>query len=339
MDDKKDYSLSFIRFIATIMIVCCHIFQQYDIWLAQFFNVGVQIFLFISGYLHSTKRDNRLSFFLRKVKRLLVEYYVFLIPVLVFIFCINRINLEIKDAVNLVALSGTVHELGHLWFVPTILVCYLLTPLFWDILDSYTKNIQLLKFLIINTIIFIFFHMILKSTINPAWISCYLCGMIAKKFGGGGEGKRIYALKWGLFGSTILYLVIRMCYAVNVIPNINKVESILFVVFNYGHVLLSIVIVYMLKKIWSPKAIVRNKYVKNFLNLSDRYSYDVYLVHHILVLGTYSVFNFIDNIVIGLLIATTITIIWAIIINLLSALIGNRCQINRNHLGSDTQKI
>lgn len=50
---NKNYAISAIRFISCISIVLCHILQYYDIELAFWFNVAVQIFLMISGYLYS----------------------------------------------------------------------------------------------------------------------------------------------------------------------------------------------------------------------------------------------------------------------------------------------
>ena len=174
---EKDYSLSFVRFIAMLMIVFCHIFQYFDSWIAQFLNVGVQMFLFLSGYLHANRNDNRLLFLFKKTKRLLLDYYVYLVPVLMIIMSYNIINMSYKDAVNLLTLSGTIHELGHLWFVPTILVCYFLTPLFWDILDSDYGRRPIFLFCIVNIVVFVFFQMVLKCSIKPAWIICYFLGM------------------------------------------------------------------------------------------------------------------------------------------------------------------
>lgn len=51
-----DYSVSLIRLIATIFIITCHIMQYLSIELAWWFNVGVQIFLCMSGYLYGKKK-------------------------------------------------------------------------------------------------------------------------------------------------------------------------------------------------------------------------------------------------------------------------------------------
>lgn len=49
---KKDYSISAIRLLAFIFIVSCHLCQYYSHPIRSWLNVGVQMFLFISGHLY-----------------------------------------------------------------------------------------------------------------------------------------------------------------------------------------------------------------------------------------------------------------------------------------------
>lgn len=54
---KKDESISLIRLCAFCMIFTCHILQYWGQELAWWFNIGVQIFLCISGYLYGGKKS------------------------------------------------------------------------------------------------------------------------------------------------------------------------------------------------------------------------------------------------------------------------------------------
>lgn len=49
--EKYSFSISCIRVIATLLIILCHIVQEYDntmlVMIGQIFNVGVIIFFFI----------------------------------------------------------------------------------------------------------------------------------------------------------------------------------------------------------------------------------------------------------------------------------------------------
>ena len=57
------YSISLLRMVAMLSIVSCHIFQYYGNFLAWWFNVGVQIFLCISGYLYGQKDIGEITAF------------------------------------------------------------------------------------------------------------------------------------------------------------------------------------------------------------------------------------------------------------------------------------
>lgn len=52
---ERDYSISWIRLIATVSIIVCHVFQFYNNDLCAWFNVGVPLFFIISGYLYGSK--------------------------------------------------------------------------------------------------------------------------------------------------------------------------------------------------------------------------------------------------------------------------------------------
>ena len=57
---NKDYGISMARLLAMLGVIICHFMSSPMInmgALAFLFNVGVQIFLFISGYLYG-KRDS-----------------------------------------------------------------------------------------------------------------------------------------------------------------------------------------------------------------------------------------------------------------------------------------
>lgn len=56
---------------------------------------------------------------------------------------------------------------------------------------------------------------------------------------------------------------------------------------NYGHVLLALSI-FLIAMLCFPLQL-NNKVFKTLLKLSDKYSYDVYLTHHIYILGAHSI--------------------------------------------------
>ena len=62
MELKNRNSINFLRIFAMILILLCHIVQEYDnLYIqmtAQILNIGVPIFIIISGYLYGNKEIN-----------------------------------------------------------------------------------------------------------------------------------------------------------------------------------------------------------------------------------------------------------------------------------------
>ena len=62
------------------MTITCHVLQYYDNVFFRLFNVGVQVFLIISGYLYGIKKIESVPTFLfKQVKKIIVPYWTFLI--------------------------------------------------------------------------------------------------------------------------------------------------------------------------------------------------------------------------------------------------------------------
>ena len=102
---NKDYSISCVRFIAMCFIVVCHMMQRDDfasdiygahIGWAFWFNIGVQMFLFISGFLYGKKESvDTVSFFKRAFPKILVDYYIFVIVMLIAIYISPSYNMSL----------------------------------------------------------------------------------------------------------------------------------------------------------------------------------------------------------------------------------------------------
>ena len=125
-----DLGISFCRCIAMIFIVVCHILQYYNNELAWWFNCGVQIFICISGFLYGQRKiDNGYRFIKKRFIKILSSYYICLLMDIVLLYGFSPQSVDIKGIILMVFCKGTITGLGHLWFVGTILFCYLLTPI------------------------------------------------------------------------------------------------------------------------------------------------------------------------------------------------------------------
>ncbi len=156
------------------MIISCHIFQYLDIELAWWFNTGVQIFLCISGYLYGQKHIGDIrDFYLRRFRKICVPFYNVLIPALMINFFFKKISL--LTAGRALVMNATFPGAGHLWFVPTILFCYVVTPI---LVSFYTKVSRrgyffTTLFAIEISALFCFGF---ADFYNGAWIGCYFIG-------------------------------------------------------------------------------------------------------------------------------------------------------------------
>lgn len=102
LPEHKLASISYIRLIAMFFIIICHFLQYYDNELAWWFNVGVQIFFIISGFLCGGKEINDpIAFIVRQFKKILIPYYTFLIPVSIVYMFFARKSITITSFINL----------------------------------------------------------------------------------------------------------------------------------------------------------------------------------------------------------------------------------------------
>lgn len=108
-------------------------------------NVGVQLFLVIGGFLYGARDiTSPIGFYKRQLKKILIPYYLFLIPVTVLYFAFVPERISLYSAVAVFLCAGTPDRLEHLWFVGYILFCYLITPLLCE-LKKYIRNYSAFK--------------------------------------------------------------------------------------------------------------------------------------------------------------------------------------------------
>ena len=73
MEEQKQYGLSMVRFIAMISIILCHIMQYFGNISCYYLNVGVWLFLFISGFLYGKKDISDVTVFYWNIIKVLLR--------------------------------------------------------------------------------------------------------------------------------------------------------------------------------------------------------------------------------------------------------------------------
>lgn len=330
---RKDYSISCARFIAMCLIVACHMMQRDDfstdihgahIGWAFWFNIGVQMFLFISGYLYGKKSKNdTVSFYKKCFPKILVDYYVFIIVMLIIIYFSPLLDVGVSGAFKLLTFSGTVPGLGHLWFVATILFCYLLTPFFSEVINAIDERSSI-RFWIEACILLLIVQitvMVFLGSFNAAWTNCFIIGMLYSRIEQREKQNR------RLFNGIVIVmclLIVPLQFRLDYWPH-RELPSLIASLYgqfkNYGHVFLGIAAVILIRFIYKKWNSKNDNH--RLLDWSDKYSYDVYLVHHVFVQSSFGCVEFISNRWIALPLAILLTILCSVLLYHVSNFIRN----------------
>lgn len=278
--------ISLLRMLSVFSIISCHIMQFYNSELAWWFNTGVQVFLLISGFLYSQKNIKIKEFYKKNIVKILFDYYVYLFIILFIYLLFKRNYLNLSGIIRaIIGKGGGIKGLEHMWFISTIIICYFLTP-FLQKLKNEIKN----KFFL-----FISF-LILMLCIEPSpyfpgtWINCYIIGYLFGTFSFNEKYKTIF--------NKISFFILIVGIITNIFQiylqyflNIRYETKIEFLLYRYNKIFLAlgifIVFIIYLKRYKS-----KNQYIKNLYKYMNKYSYDIYLTHHIYILGPFSILNF-----------------------------------------------
>ena len=120
--------------IVMLMIITCHVMQYYDFFLAWWFNVGVQIFLCLSGYLYGWKKiENIIEFYRKRLLKILVPYYLtlFSFSLVQYIFA--------RETFNIIKLIKAIFFAFYHHWSRTFMVC----PNYFILLFNYSITSKL----------------------------------------------------------------------------------------------------------------------------------------------------------------------------------------------------
>ena len=279
--NERNYSISFLRLISMVFIVSCHYCRYYGNEFEWWLNVGVQVFFCISGFLYGNKKiDDPVGFITKNFKKILVPYFVFLIPTIAVYFIFARESIGIMDTVRALLCCGTIDGIGHLWFVGYILLCYLVTPyLYWLFkkIEEHTFGYILAIFITLLALaqgISLALDSYFEFGRMAPYFTGYFLAFVIRKYGEK-KFKTLSAIIWA--GAAIAVGVrIYMRYFMGI-------KASWFGYFEqYSHVLLGITI-FTLGYIFLKK--MKNNKI---FSISDEYSYHIYIVHQLLILSPFA---------------------------------------------------
>lgn len=325
--DKR--SITNLRVFATILILCCHLVVTFDNKMiqltGQFFNVGVDLFLIISGYLYGKKEISKKytykNWLISRAKRILTPMYIFMI-FLFFIYLFKGLDIQISHWIayifNLQGLEIYVYGAEHLWYLTVAMACYFITP----ILDKYRnkfnkKNIGILFSILIATQLimsyFIYQQFGRYLTSIELYILAYFIGLYWNSD----------FINYRNFIWSIILIVCAL--AMRLIGRIEFDGTILYdiVISRYTHSLLGLGLFFSGFYITSK---LKNEFIDKIISHFDHISYEIYLVHYMLIGGPLSVL-FTNSDIVNCFIVLICTYILALILNKVSNIVNNKLDL------------
>lgn len=337
---KRDTAISTARMIATILVFLCHTFEEVGSIskkpvissIGNYCSVGVPIFLMISGYLLGRTNYKGLEIEApqtgRRIRKVLLDFYVYSI-----LFVIPLYWFFVRDSVTIKAFLYTLMgrffypKLSHFWYIPYILLCYLMTPIL-KIIKEYLKarfpNIR--KFIASICLIFLIMFIcskVYKWYFQTIYLFCYIfafCLPDILRWKGGHRNMNRMILILAPFCVIANTLKI---YCKNILRL--RLEGVggefLNVLYDVSHFLLGLelfLLIYFLSSKWK---IPRSKVMEHILNVSDKYSYDFYITHMLYVKGILSVMRVTNNYIFNIVLGFTLTMLSAVILRYVCELI------------------
>lgn len=288
------------------MIVLCHIVHYYSFLpaheiIGNFFDCGVQLFIYISGYLYGLRIISgfRKFYYKRIVSIALPAVLVSIFTIIALSFAGDTISIQSVVAYSLdlegllflnwsffETLFSQITSLGPLWFTTIIMLCYLLIPLLQRVYNVVIIKKHYTVFLIIFIIVGLLLCIILRSYIN---ISCFLWFAIGYFTGRIRILDRI-RLKHFVFYSILFVVVI----TVRLVLHRYYDDTDLYLTYcMLSHFVLgtTVVVVY---SFLNNRFSIAVSYITNskIIRALDNYSYYIYLVHGVFYIGTFNFYVF-----------------------------------------------
>lgn len=331
MKNEHNITIQIVRIIAMFSIVICHLCNYSNNKLinplGQFFDVGVFIFIFVSGYLYGNKSiDNVVKWFFKRIKKVWVPAFIFSVFVIFLTMAMTNV-IDFKYIYiylfNLQYFLGGTNGLGHLWFISVIFICYLLVPLF----NKY-KSIIIDKFKYIILLILPF---------------CFFIGLLSKTFGLLGFYILTFYIGYYIrnkdnflnYKYSFLIVTLISSVAIRLIGKLLFDNTLFYstTIVALTHIGITIATFSILTKLLNNFKL-NNHILHNLINVLDDLSYYIFIVHYMFIVGPVQIINITDNVLLNLLIYIFVTLVSGYALKIVSNIFLNLKFKNINFINS-----
>lgn len=307
---SESIAIKYLRAVATIFIVVCHYLQALNNHWAYVFNVGVQLFFVMSGYLYGFRHvESWDTFFFKRWKKLYIPYIIFIVVIVLALWIFLNEKVQFVEIIKHIYLchgfiGNAFSGAGHLWFITAIFACYWITPLLQKVISIGGKS---------SSVLLIFFGFLSFLFLSTSTISNPLIWWYSWFFN--------YTVGYFLSRSTekvkYIYFFISMVFLIFIIFSISwndllEWKTPINVAFHActAHVVFIIFIlisrVIPLKKVIQPFCVI------------EAYSFYIYLVHYAFTMNPWSVVNLTNSVVLNVFLLGVFIFISTFVLSFLS---------------------
>lgn len=339
----RNWKISLLRCLAMVAILHCHFFEYvghnmgYGEWIriiGNYLASGVQVFLFISGYLYGKKKiynlEDKFVFLAKNFCKILVPYYAYLVLVIYPIYTImdpKFLEGGTWRYFQLLFCYNFPSGVHHLWYIPYILLCYLITPFLVDLREYvisiskgrkqsyYSSTFAIIIFFCLVSFVYDFYFCAI-------WLAMYILGYFVAggiKQDSKGEKSRKYYFYIIIIASTMFLDLYRAYYMYIKCVDIYSLRgTFIYELYTLSFSMTAISFLLIFFVLFRNISIKENKY----LRFTDKYSYGIYICHNIFISGPMSVMNAVDNILICYIIFLCLSILSGVLLTVIGRLIN-----------------
>lgn len=299
LSEQESAAISWLRVLAMVSIVTCHFMQALDSCWAWVFNMGVQVFLLISGFLYGHKNiESWVQWYSKRFVRIYIPFLLFFVVVAPLYAENGMINIK-RFLIYILGLQGVLggglKGIEHLWFITAITLCYAITPLL-----QWTKRwsrVMLMAVVISAVVVLLWLP---NYGYRASWFILYAMGYYLASC-----TKKEKYLMGILVIAVITYLM--TCFSWSLMMNMHSSWSMAF------HISGAVLLFLLLLALFSC---LKTAYVPRLVKVLDKYSFQIYIVHHILIMPPFGLLGLFDNVVLNIVLIIFYIVIftWVLVI-------------------------
>ncbi len=287
------YFASWLRVFAMASILACHFTQMssnsYLVMSSQFFNIGNHLFFILSGFLFGVKnedfRGKTIQWYKKRLVRIFIPYEIMLAVLFLVSVATNTKIVPTMWLSQILGVQGwqTVFGAGQTWFISSLLICYLFTPLLSIIHSEIAQNKRsliraILTFTAMPVVVVYLFGGIIKNS----YIVTPLFWYAIAYFGGAHYDTVPIKKRYAVYA----FMLMVVSFAIRLLGKMLWDDTVLYdkIISSYTHAIGAFCILYIF-------AVLGNQHPGKVVTWLSGISFEIYLWHYMFKDGPVTLFG------------------------------------------------